>query len=193
MYAQTEEDVANGLLRIQLGDDEKKLRVLTLEQSEEWLEVVRVKGGAAYGQAEHSNDPLGLLGLASGTLIELVAAYDRDHVLGTAVELKRALSRAQLVAVAKAIVRAEFPFESEITQVLEHLKPLVPTVVSAMGASMERFIAKLGSPSSTSSGSPNGVAPPPTPSGAISPEASSSSSGGAGKSGSPGRRKSSPN
>lgn len=117
MAERTEEDGLDAILLIRLGSEVHELRTLTIVESDEWLAQVSVELARvdlpAIGQPIEGEPDAALarfLTESSAAALRLVAAYDRDGVLGGE-EAIRAVARKRDIRVAlERMVEAEDPF-----------------------------------------------------------------------------------
>jgi hypothetical protein len=173
MFERTDEDLAAGLLRFTLAGREYVMHTLSWEASDAWQADARSRLAAITdARFESPDDLFGLFATSMGDAVELVAAYDTEHVLGRdAADLKSRFDKAQLYEVFKAILRHEVP-------PLRDGRAVISTAVPVVMPMLQKALAALGSrsPASTSSPSANGGSTP-EPSALASIASRSASSG----------------
>ena len=99
----TEELGLAGRLPISVGGQQVALRTLNLDESEQWQEkFANFDVGVAADTKEIQK--------TTDAMLDLVEAYDVDHVLGTRESLRKRLNRRELYDAINQMARAELPF-----------------------------------------------------------------------------------
>lgn len=109
----TEELALAGQLPIKVGGDTVVLRVLSIEESDEWQ---RTLGATVAGFDVPDEDDGGaflgkLLVAGAEAKLEMVLAYDVDHRLGSREDVRKRMTKAQLAAAFDSMLDAENPKE----------------------------------------------------------------------------------
>lgn len=179
--ARTEAEADAALLTIVMGGRDYRLRVLPIDQSEDWQTTLA--STLAGLQVPDDDDDLAGEGGAAfiDTLLKdgargrrrALLAYDVDDVLGGEDYVKRRMTQRELATALEVVLDAEFPFDEERRSVVEAFG--MPLRVLALAS------ASAAAGMSPSVASPNGLsetgASATTASGASGPPSNSSSAG----------------
>lgn len=181
MPERTEDAALRGVLTLTLGGEEVGLRTLTLDESDEWLDLL----------AQHLSDIelpstdgtvaiKGALTAPAASAAVLLAAYDRDATLGGLEAIRAKASKRELKTALELMVSAEDPFGEGValsvaeaygapSRLLAHVLTMVldeakwpsqaasMTGASSATASDTRRSASGGRGSSSSSGGPTPI------------------------------------
>jgi hypothetical protein len=172
----TEDDGEAGILRITVGGQPVELRVLTIAESDDWKDQL-ARRLAAMDIVDPGADGGALLStlfrVGADARLDMLVAYDVDHVLGDRESLRRRLTQAELARALDLMVEAEGPFGmADARSVAEAFgKPL------QVAAGILRALEDLSAPASSPSG-PSSTGDSPTPTSDDGGPGSSSSSAG---------------
>lgn len=137
------EDVLGGRLRVVLGGKEFILPVRSIASNRRWVDSLDAKLGSLLATVSSSGDYASLVGAVESiepeNLLDLVIAYDEDHVLPARDELLELARPHELLQALKAIRRVQNPLADV-------------GLVAVLGAN-----AGTSSPASTSSPRRNGA------------------------------------
>jgi hypothetical protein len=142
----TTEDVLSGRLRMYLGDEVYQLRVLTIEQSDAWRELVQTKANEILTQLGGETNVAGVLafmGMHTPTLLELVHEYDVSGVLPDDQWIYKHCTEADILRAFMLCMAAAYPF---VTAALE--------ILAANPQALRLVMEEFGTPSQTDDGKP---------------------------------------
>ncbi len=157
MFERTDEDIAAGVIRLDLGGQAYVLPTLPWAASDEWQATLKAKLIEISGRdLDDLESAVAALSTTMDSLVDLIAAYDREHKLGRdATELRNRFDRAQLYETFKAIARHEFPFmrdaEGTVSMLMPYLRPILIALLSGVASRQQ---------SGTSGRSPTGGSTP---------------------------------
>lgn len=172
------------VLPLSVGGERIDVRVLTIEESDAWLRKLTASidvnmaglGGDADGLAA-------LLGLSGGLCVDLIEAYDLDHVLPA--DLRSVMSKGEARAALEAMATAEDPFGEGASRLVAEVFGAPSRFLAVMSqAAMDAASPSDGSPNGASG---NGASTTSETSAPPGPTSGSSSSGSTVKNGKPRR------
>lgn len=177
MVAERTEDLGEiGVLHLTVGGQPVRLRVLTIEESDAWLDTLaRVLSSLDVPDME--GEPADVMArvfrAGSDARVRVVAAYDIEGVLGGVEAVRKRMSKQELASALEVMVEAEGPLGMVDAR----------SVVEAFGLPLKRAAGTLGALAAISrpERSPSrrsGTGASPTPRSTGPGRASSSSSGG---------------
>jgi hypothetical protein len=185
----TEEDALAGVLLLKVGGEPVVLRVLSIEESDDWQRRL----GAAVAALDVPGEGDGMamfnhmLIAGSDAKLEMVLAYDVDHKLGSREDIRKRMTKAELAAAFEAILDAENPKEEaanrSVAEAFGRPQLLMRVGLEMAQSEVETFLRAR----SLSGRSPTGDSTPQL-SVIASPENGSSSSGATARSGRAARR-----
>lgn len=181
--ARTEAEAESGYLTVIMGGRPYRLRVLTIEQSEDWQTTLSTTlaglqvpddddvqdGGASFIDA--------LLKDGARGRRKALLAYDRDGVLGGEDYVVKRMTQRELATALEVILDAEFPFVEERRSVVEafgmplRVLALASAAAAAAVSPSERSASGL-SPSGASTTAASGASGPKSSSPSAGPTAS---------------------
>lgn len=171
MPERTEDAALRGVLHITIGGEPVELRTLTLDESDEWLDLLASHLSAIEIPSESGEAAIkGALTAPAGSARVLVEAYDRD---GTIPDIGKAHKR-ELKAALEEMVMAEDPFGEGIAHSVAQAYGAPAKVVAQV---LSYVLAMPPQPEPQTTGRSNGTGSITAPSAAPG-AASSSSSGG---------------
>ncbi|HSW41752.1 MAG TPA: hypothetical protein VLM76_04515 [Patescibacteria group bacterium] len=125
------EDVASGILRINVGGTEKRVPTLPMRASAEWQETLgaQLAGFGRSLSADQSADSLvGFARFTQGAILDAVVAYDRSGALGGRDWLAEHADPAQLYGAFRQMAEVAFPFVTDVRSLLALLPGLLAQV-----------------------------------------------------------------
>lgn len=170
MPERTEDAALRGVLHITIGGESVQLRTLTLDESDEWLDMLADHLSAIELPDTGGQEAIkGALTMPAQSARGLVAAYDLDH----AIEDIGKASKRELKEAFEQMVSAEDPFGEGVAR----------SVAAAYGAparimaEMLAYVLNQPLPVPSTTGPSSDTVSPTAPSGGSGPASSSSSAG----------------
>jgi hypothetical protein len=170
----TEADALAQVLTVSVGGEAVELRTLTIDESDAWLRRLTGAVDIALPDAEGDADTLArMLALPAQAALDLVAAYDKDGVLGDTEALRTRMTKRELHEALEAMADAEDPFGEGAARLAAEVFGAPSRFLAAM---TQLVLDGLASPTAPS---PNGASTPGASTGqgtAAPPGAASASS-----------------
>lgn len=122
----SEEDVLRGVLRVQVGKEEKELPILSIAAARKWkLRLGGMLGSEISTMRLEGIEDGSKLALAVGDkTVELVLEYDQGAALGGREWFEANATDAQAYAILKRLIEVSFPFVRDLKTLIAELRAL---------------------------------------------------------------------
>jgi hypothetical protein len=126
-------DLVARVIHLTLGGEDKPLRVLTVEENRGWTSAfaTAVRDKLAESGTPETMDRLAdLLGESIEAMLDLVLAYDLDHVLPDRDWIDTHATDREVYDGIKKVVTAAYPFGPDLRKIVPELVPFIAAGVS---------------------------------------------------------------
>lgn len=157
MYERSEDDVAAGVIRAQVGRGVRAevilVPTLTTAETRPWkAALAKAAVGIGVGfDMDNLASAAGLSDLADETIMALVLGYDQGGLLGGQERLERDCDPAQVYRIFRLMLGVAYPYVRDIGQVMQVLLPLLQADAAAPSPAAPPALAQ-----STNGPSPSG-------------------------------------